>query len=218
MLSVLLSGVLCFLAGCGMQESPVFLRARDHAVYTALLREQLTWPRGGEHGRACVPDGPIGSIAVVGTTQPLPPGTPARDEGWSNYLPKPVAPLLKTLRALDREPALAIEQKLLTAGVPVELIPESLAARTLWPAEPTAESSRAPGPLFWFSRVVYSSDGDWALVYAAQVCPGITPAMVEEAEPGAYQAVFLATLQRQPGDWVVHGNPLFLDIESPRVR
>ncbi len=218
-LRVWLGGALCLLACCRAREDQAFLQARDHAVYSAVLREQLTWPQEGEHGRGCTFYDSNGRVAVVGTTQPLPPGTPSRDAGWAKLLPARAAPLMAALRALDREPALAIDPKRLAAGAPIELVPEPLAARTLWPKEQITMSSGQNAPLlFWFSRVAYTADGDWALVYAAQVCPGITPAMVHEAEGGAYEAVFLAALQRRSGSWIVHKDPLFLDIALPRVR
>ena len=67
------------------------------------------------------------------------------------------------------------------------------------------------------SRVAYTADGDWALVYAVQLCPGTTEARMAEAENGAYETVILAPLERREGVWTVH-SPVFLDVGLPRLR
>lgn len=232
---------LCLLAGCraedrapaadsaGEQMAPVTAASArsadragappsDHAVYTAVLREVFLRPRQGEHSLHCEDEKPGGRLVIVGTTQPLPPGTPARDSGWANELPAPAAPLLAALRALDREPAGAIAADSLAVGVPVDVVSDSMAVRIL---RPIGKSSTPDGagepPLRWVSRVVYSVDGVWALVYAVQLCPGTTEAKMADAENGAYETVILAPLERRDGVWTVH-SPVFLDVGLPRLQ
>jgi hypothetical protein len=139
-------------------------------------------------------------IAIVSTTQRLPVTTPEQEAGWANVLPTPAAPLLADLRALNRQPPLTLDPAGLAIGRPVTVVPPAVAAPTLWPSEPTPTTQ---APLLWFSRVAYTADGKWSLVYVAQVCSGVTPAMVPEAEPGAYQVVFLAALEDRSGKWEV---------------
>lgn len=117
---------------------------------------------------------------------------------------------------MDGAPALNLDAARLAAGRPVTLVPEAVAAATLWPGD-GAIADHAPGapPLWWFSRVAYTPDGEWALVYAVQVCPGISARMAAEAEPGAYESALLAPLQRQAGNWIVQ-EPLYLDVGLPR--
>jgi len=192
---------MCVVAGCA---GPKRTAADDHAVYTSVLLQQLKAPRGGEHSMACEPEEAGGPLLVVSTTQPLPPGTLKRDGGWIDLLPKPAAPLFETLRALDTEPPRTIDAALLTAGVPIQLVPEAAAA-----------ASGSGPPLHWFSRVAYTPDGKWALVYAVKLCPGVTEAMKADAEPGAYQSVFLAALEWRDDAWRID-DPLYLDV-GPRL-
>jgi len=152
-------------------------------------------------------------ISVVSTTQPLPVSTPRRDAGWAEVLPAPAAPLLATLRTMNSQPPRHLDPGGLEVGRPVALVPAAVAAPALWPSTPQADNT---GPLWWFSRVAYTADGKWSLVYAAQVCTGITPEMVPEAEPGAYDIVVLAAIEHRSGKWEVH-DPLYLDIDLPRV-
>jgi hypothetical protein len=190
----------------------------DHAVYTAVLREHFMRPQRGEHALLCEPEEPGRRLAIVGTTQPLPPGTPVRDSGWAAELPAPASPLMAALRALDRQAGRALDADSLAVGVPIDLVPDSVAARSLRLSDPppaTRPDLGAP-PLFWFSRVVYTADSRWALVYAVEACPGITEAMAADAENGAYERVILAPLEWRAGGWTTHP-AVFLDIGLPRL-
>ncbi len=186
----------------------------DGAVYTAVLREHFMRPERGEHALDCEPETRGGPLVIVATTQPLPPGTPPRDSGWANELPEAAAPLMATLRALDREPARSLHAESLAVGV--RLVPDSIAAHTLTDTAASRADSSQP-PLFWFSRVAYASEGNWALVHAVAVCPGVTEAMAADAENGAYERVLITALEWREGRWATH-SPLFLDVGLPRLN
>jgi hypothetical protein len=187
-------------------------------VYEALLRQQLATVQHGEHGRACEPEDVNAPVRIVATTQPLPSNTPKRDAGWVTYLPAQAGPLLAALRAMNTQPALDLDAARLALGRPVTLVPEEVAAPTLWPTEQTTTGSISnASALWWFSRVAYTLDGEWALVYAVRVCPGVIAATVEEPEMGEYEQVFLAALQRRAGNWIVN-DPLYLDVGLPRLE
>jgi hypothetical protein len=191
----------------------------DHAVYTAVLREHFMQPQRGEHALLCEDEEPGRGLAIVATTQRLPPGTPHRDSGWAAVLPAPAAPLLAALRALDHQPGHALHADSLAVDKPIHLVPDTLAERVLrrTAPPPTARPDQGAAPLFWFSRVAYTADRNWALVYAVEVCPGITEAIAAEAENGAYERSLLAPLQWRAGIWTVHP-PLFLDVGLPRLE
>ena len=190
---------------------------RDHAVYTAVLREHFLGHQPGEHALLCAREEPGTALEIVASTQPVPPGNPARDSGWAAVLPAPAAPLMAQLRALDRDPARALVAESLTVGVPVQLVPDSVAARALRRTDaPATRPDLGPPPLFWFSRVVYSADRSWALVHAVEVCPGVTEAIAADAENGAYERVIIAAFQWGAGGWIAHP-PLFLDVGLPRL-
>ena len=122
------------------------------------------------------------------------------------------------LRALDRAPRRALRADSLALGIPIQLVPHSAAARALVRTDTTANASDiGPPPLLWVSRVAYTADRSWALVYAVEVCPGITEAMAAEAENGAYETTLIAPLQWRGGTWMVH-DPLFLDVGLPRLE
>ena len=239
----LLAGALCLFASCRAQDrtrgvdststadsatratfavapdagaSPAPPR-RDHAVYTAVLREHFMQLQPGEHALLCAREDQGTPVGIVATTQALPPGNPARDSGWAAELPASAAPLMAPLRALDREPARALVAESLTVGVPIRLVSDSLASRELrrTDASPT-RPDLSPPPLFWFSRVVYSADRSWALVHAVAACPGVTEAMAADAENGAYERVIVAPMQWGAGGWIAHP-PLFLDVGLPRL-
>jgi hypothetical protein len=188
-------------------------------VYTAVLREHFMQPQRGEHALLCEREEPGRRLAIVATTQRLPPGTPHRDSGWAAELPAAAAPLMAALRALDHQPGRALHGDGLNVGKPVHLVPESLATRTLrrTAPPPTARPDLGAAPLFWFSRVAYTADRTWALVYAVEVCPGITEAIATEAENGAYERTLLAPLEWRAGAWAAHP-PLFLDVGLPRLE
>jgi hypothetical protein len=171
-------------------------------------------PERGEHGIACEFETMEGPVAIVSTTQPLPVRTPKQDAGWAELLPAPAAPLLATLRAANGQPPQHLDPKGLDVGRPIRLVPAAVAATTLWPPTPQPDHT---GPLWWFSRVAYTSDGKWALVYAAQVCTGVTAEMVPEAEPGAYAIIVLAALEHRSARWDVH-DPLYLHVDLPQVE
>ena len=211
-----------FLAVCarGSDAPPPPADARppsDYAVYAAVLREQFLRPQRGEHGLLCEPQEPGGGLTIVATTQPVAPGNARRDSGWAAVLPAPAAPLMARLRAMDSLPARALDGDSLAVGVPVRLVADSVAARSLEPpARPGSPPPSAGPPLFWLSRVAYTADGGWALVYAVETCPGVTDADAAEAESGAYERVVVAPLERRAGAWTVHP-PLFLDVGLPRL-
>lgn len=215
-----ISSALCFLAACRAQapapaaSSTHAPGSSDHAVYTAVLREHFLRPNPGNEPVFCRSEAPD-LLQIVGTTQPLPPGTPRRDAGWADHLPAQAAPLLASLRAMDNQPGRALDRDGLDVGVPIRLVPHSVAARALEPTDPPATE---PGPpLSWFSRVAYTADGNWALVYAVEACTGVTEAMAAEAEGWAYDTVMLAPLERRAGVWTVH-DPLYLDVGLPRLE
>ena len=240
---IVLIGALCLVAGCdagdrapaaestgaadsaaraallpatGADAEPA-PEPKDHAVYTAVLREHFMQRQPGAHALLCGGDEPNAPLQIVATTQAVPPGNPTRDSGWAAVLPAPAAPLMASLRARDREPARALVAESLTVGVPVHLVAEADAARELrrTDASPT-RPDLSPPPLFWFSRVVYSADRSWALVHAVEVCPGVTEAMAADAENGAYERVIIAAFQWGAGGWIAHP-PLFLDVGLPRL-
>jgi hypothetical protein len=171
-------------------------------------------PRRGEHGIGCEAEETVEPVTIVSTTQPLPVRTPRHYAGWAELLPAPAAPLLATLREMNSRPPQQLDAGSLEVGRPVTLVPAAVAAPTLWPSTPQPDST---GPLWWFSHVAYTADGQWALVYAAQVCAGVTLEMVPEAEPGAYNIIVLAAVEHRSGKWHVH-DPLYLHIDSPRVE
>ena len=190
--------------------------ATDHAVYSALL-QKLSAPTGGEHAFGCEAEDAHAAVRIVAVTQPIPSGTPTRDAGWIRELPVQAGPLLAVLRAMNNEPAVKLDAGLCSIGRPPALVPPEVAAPTLWPREQAARHSSGTSPLWWLSRVDYTADGQWALVYAVRVCPDIAPSMVGEAEPGAYETVVLAPLERRAGAWYLH-DPLYLDIGLPRLE
>ena len=190
----------------------------DHAVYTAVLREHFMQPERGEHALLCDREQPGRGLAFVATTQPLPRGTPARDSAWTAELPAPAAPLMAALRALDRQPGRILDADSLGAGVPIRLVPDSLAARSFRRTDSRAARPDSSAPsLFWFSRVVYTADSRWALVQAVQVCPGATEVMAANAENGAYERVLIAVMEWRAGAWIAHP-ALFLDVSLPRLE
>jgi hypothetical protein len=191
-------------------------QADDHVVYSTVLREHFMRPERGEHGLLCQPDSGPRTLAIVGTTQRVPPGTPARDSGWAAELPTPARSLMFALRALDSEPSRALQRDSINAGVPVDLVSDSAARRMVRLGARRNPSPDAP-PLFWFSRVTYTPDGTWALVYAVEMCPGITEAQAADAENGAYERVLLAPLEWRNGAWAAHP-PIFLDVGLPRLE
>jgi hypothetical protein len=189
----------------------------DYAVYSTVLRYFMR-PERGEHALLCEREEPGSPREIVATTQPLSPGDARRDSGFAAALPAAAAPLMAPLRAMDTQPGRALDADSLSVGVPIRLVPDSIASRTLQRTDAAAGGSD-PGlpPLFWLSRVAYSTDGRWALVYAVEVCPGATRAMAADAESGAYEKVVLAPLEWSAGKWTVHP-PLFLDIGLPRLN
>jgi hypothetical protein len=125
---------------------------------------------------------------------------------------------MSALRALDRQPARTLNGESLSVSIPIDLVSDTIAARALPLAdEPATRDTAVAPPLLWFSRVVYSADRRWALVYAAEVCPGVTQAMADEAENGAYERVLLVPLQWREEAWTGH-DPLYLDVGLPRLE
>jgi hypothetical protein len=200
---------ICLLVSCQAQEpapAPTPPRAfvpsasTDHAIYTTVLRDLYLRPQPGEQPISCAPEDPRATVEILATTQPVVPGTPKRDLGWANELPAEAAPLMAALRAMDSQPRVALDANRLAPGVPVQLVPSA------------PNHSR----LIWFSRVAYTADGNWALVYAVAMCPGVTDAQAANEENGAYERVVLAPLQRRGGLWTLR-DPLYLDIGMPTI-
>ena len=125
---------------------------------------------------------------------------------------------MASLRALDRQPARALDADSLSVGIPIRLVADTVAARA-FPSgdQPEDRAGLRAARLLWVSRVAYTPDGNWALVYAVEVCPGVTPAEAAEAENGAYETALLAPLERRAGVWTVH-DPMFLDVGLPRLE
>jgi hypothetical protein len=123
------------------------------------------------------------------------------------------------LRSLDGGPSQPLQRDSLDVGVPVDIVSDSAARRMLRIDARARADSMGPGapPLFWFSRVAYTADKTWALVYAVAVCPGISEAQAADAENGAYERVILAPLEWRNGAWTAR-DPVFLDIGLPRLE
>ena len=189
----------------------------DHAVYSAVLREHFMRSERGEHGLHCQPDEGPGDLTIVGTTQTVPKGTPARDSAWAAELPASARPLMFSLRAMDAEAGRVLHRDSITVGVPVTVVSDSAAARMFRPATASAGGTTVKAtPLFWLSRVAYTDDGTWALVYGVEVCAGVTESQAADAENGAYERVLLAPVEWRNGAWTTHP-PVYLDIGLPRL-
>ena len=197
---------LGLLAGCaGARDAPPVGGRGDYAVYAAVMREPLGHPRRGEHGLLCESEELASTIAVVDHTQPLYPASIRRDSAAAAELKGEAVTLLPKLRALDRQPRRALVADSFGV-VPVHLVP--LPTITYGDNAVPGDSGMAP-PVVWFSRVAYSADRAWALVYAGKMC---SERSKEEAEPGAYAMTVLVPLRWQTGAWVVRDS-VFLDIE-----
>ena len=164
-------------------------------MYGAALGADFMRPRGGEHGMACeTDDQPANQLAIVDHTRPIGPLTPVRDSAWPAALPAEAAPLFAPLRALDTLPRRPLVADSFPVGVPVRLLPDSLA-----------------GPvLISFSRVAYSADGRRALVYGVKKCRHFTAADEEE---GSIGFAFLLPLVRRADAWASSSEPLYLTID-----
>jgi hypothetical protein len=76
------------------------------------------------------------------------------------------------------------------------------------PAETFMRHPSHKPPVIQFSRVAYSTDGQWALVLATKRCQVRESG---EAENGAYDVALLVPVERRGATWVAL-SPVYLDM------
>lgn len=181
--------------GCGGRADapPQSPPASDYDLYAVVLREQFINPPQDDHVDGSISecrDGPpAGQIPIVGATQFRRQGGGSRDSSLAAELPADAAPLVASLRAMDRLPPRTLDADSFSVGMSVSLV-----------ASASESPATGTGPLpITLSRVAYSADSTWALVHAVQPC---RDGFAEEDAPPPGTAV-LAALQRRSGSWVI---------------